>query len=163
MQEESPASTDIGLGVVLIVVALTVIYGTLELPEGSFEPLGSASIPQYVSAGIIVLSLWIIARAISRSRAQAKLPASSRVDDELPYPLRPWLAVALVCLAVIYVGVMAMDWVRFSVATTVFTLATVGMLTKFERRVMPTIVVLALVLGVGLEYAFTQIFVIDLP
>ena len=61
MQEQSSVSADIGLGITLIVVALAIIFGTLELPEGSFEPLGSASIPRYVSGGVIALSVWIIA------------------------------------------------------------------------------------------------------
>lgn len=162
MQQDSPPSTDIGLGVALIGVALLVIYGTLDLPAGSFEPLGSASIPQYVSGGIIVLSLWIIARAVARSRDPGEAAQADEADGA-DFPMRPGLAVALVCLAVVYVGVMAMDWVRFSVATTLFSALTIGMLTNFERRLMPAIVVLALVLGIGLEYTFTQIFVIDLP
>lgn len=162
MQKESPPSTDIGLGVVLIVVALVIIYGTLGLPEGSFEPLGSASIPQYVSGGIIVLSIWIIARALIRTRQDAGQPQAEGADEEA-FPLRPGLAVALVGFAVVYVGVMAMDWLRFSIATALFSVAAIGMLTKFERRLMPAVVGVALVLGVGLEYAFTQIFVIDLP
>ena len=162
MQQDTPASTDIGLGVTLIGVALLVIYGTLDLPPGSFEPLGSASIPQYVSGGVIVLSLWIIARALARSRGPQE-QAQTDESGDADFPLRPGLAVALVCLAVVYVGVMAMDWLRFSIATTLFSALTIGMLTKFERRFMPAIVVLALVLGIGLEYTFTQIFVIDLP
>ena len=162
MQQDSLPSTDIGLGVVLIGVALVVIYGTLDLPPGSFEPLGSASIPQYVSGGVILLSLWIIARAVARSRG-ADAPTQTEEADSEDFPRRPGLAVALVCLVVIYVGVMAMDWLRFSIATTLFSAITIGMLTKFERRLFPAILVIALVLGIGLEYTFTQIFVIDLP
>ena len=32
-----------------------------------------------------------------------------------------------------------------------------------ERRTLPAVVVLALILGIGLEYVFTEVFVIDLP
>ncbi len=162
MQQDSPPSTDIGLGVALIGVALLVIYGTLDLPAGSFEPLGSASIPQYVSGGIIVLSLWIIARAVARSRDPGEAAQADEADGA-DFPMRPGLAVALVCLAVVYVGVMAMDWVRFSVATLVFMFASIGMLTGFARRQLPVMIVLSLVFGFGLEYLFTKVFVIDLP
>lgn len=162
MQNESPPSTDISLGVALILVALTTIYGTLDLPAGSFEPLGSASIPQYVSGGIIVLSIWIIARAFARARQQGG-PPNAEGADESDFPRRPGLAIALVGFAVVYVGVMAMDWLRFSIATALFSVAAIGMLSKFERRLLPAIVILALVLGAGLEYTFTEIFVIDLP
>ena len=163
MQEQPSARADIGLGVTLILVALAIIFGTLDLPEGSFEPLGSASIPQYVSGGVIVLSIWIIARGVARSRRASSQTGESGSNQELAYPLRPGLAVILVCLAIVYVGVMAMDWLRFSIATSAFIFVSVSLLSKFERRLMPAIVVLALALGIGLEYAFTQIFVIDLP
>lgn len=166
MQQESPVSTDVGLGIVLILVALGVIYGTLELPEGSFEPLGSASIPQYVCGGIIVLSLWMILRAVMRARQSQQADSSLQSDtqdDDPGFVLRPGLAAALVCMALVYVGVMAMDWLRFSIATAAFAFAAIGMLSKFERRLLPAIVVVALILGVGLEYTFTQVFVIDLP
>jgi putative tricarboxylic transport membrane protein len=162
MQQESPTSTDIGLGVVLILVALVIIYGTLDLPAGSFEPLGSASIPQYVCGGIIVLSIWIIARALVRSRQRGGQPEANGAD-EATFPLRPGIAIALVGFAFVYVGVMATDLLRFSIATTLFLVAAIGMLTKFERRQIPAVVIVALVLGIGLEYTFTQIFVIDLP
>ena len=162
MQEESPASIDLGLGLVLIVVASGIIFGTWDLPEGSFEPLGSASIPRYVAGGVIVLSIWIMAQAIARMR-QPQEPSVATLDAQDSFALRPGLAAALVAFTVVYVGVMAMEWLRFSIATAIFTLAAVGMLTKFERRLLPGIGVLALVLGVGLEYVFTQVFVIDLP
>ena len=54
MSSRQSPSADIALGIVLIAVAVIVFYGTLELPPGSFEPLGSASIPQFVCGGIIV-------------------------------------------------------------------------------------------------------------
>ena len=58
---------------------------------------------------------------------------------------------------------MAMDWVRFSIATAVFLSLSIGMLRSFSRRALPLILVLAVVLGFGLEYLFTHVFVIDLP
>lgn len=160
MKQPSSPAADIGLGVVLILVALLTIYGTLELPEGSFEPLGSASIPQYVSGGIIFLSLWVIARAVWKLRSEGvawRDPRTAAFRHRYDY------AVALVVLSCLYVFVMAMDWVRFSVATLVFILVTVGLLSGFARRTLPIVLALAIGLGIGLEYLFTQVFVIDLP
>ncbi len=40
---------------------------------------------------------------------------------------------------------------------------TIGALVRFERRLLPLIVVIALVTGFGCQYVFTRIFVVDLP
>jgi putative tricarboxylic transport membrane protein len=164
MDNNTSPGAEIGVGVVSILVALSTIYGTLDLPPGSFEPLGSASIPQVVAGAIIVFSLWVIARAILRQRTMrddsTPTPTTESEDD---FELRNDLGVALVVLAVAYVAVMAMDWVRFSIATLVFLIASIGMLSGFPRRSLPFLIVLAVVFGFGLEYLFTNVFVIDLP
>jgi putative tricarboxylic transport membrane protein len=164
MDNKTSPGAEIGVGVVSILVALGTIYGTLELPPGSFEPLGSASIPQFVAGAIIVFSLWLIARAVLRARkAQDDSDDASTTEAADSFRHRNDLAIALVVLAVVYVLVMAMDWVRFSVATLVFLLASIGMLSGFARRSLPLLIVLSGVLGFGLEYLFTKVFVIDLP
>ena len=164
MENSSSPGAEIGVGVISILVALVTIYGTLELPPGSFEPLGSAVIPQFVAGCIIAFSLWMIARAVIRvRRGRAGLVNSLSTAQDDSFRHRHDLAVALVIFAIVYVAVMAMDWVRFSVATLVFLLASVGMLTGFARRSIPMLIVLAVVFGFGLEYLFTKVFVIDLP
>ena len=58
---------------------------------------------------------------------------------------------------------MALRVVDFAILTALFLLVTIGTLTRFERRLLPLIVVLALVVGFGCQYVFTRIFVVDLP
>jgi len=164
MDNDTSPGAEIGVAVVSILVALTTIYGTLELPPGSFEPLGSAAIPQFVSGAIILFSLWMIARAVLRQRKMREDSISTWTTKSEPeFRRRNDFAVALVVLAVVYVAVMAMDWVRFSIATFVFLLTSIGMLSGFARRALPFLIVLSAVLGFGLEYLFTKVFVIDLP
>lgn len=164
MNNDSRPGADIGLAVVLIAISLLTIYGTLELPAGSFEPLGSATIPQVVAGAIIVFSVWMLVNALA-ARRQTRV-MHDRVDGREPSErVRPRydLAISLMVLAVVYVLVMAMGWVRFSLATMIFLILAVGMLTTFARRQLPVVIVLAVALGLGLEYLFTQVFVIDLP
>jgi hypothetical protein len=164
MDNNTSPGAEIGVGVVSILVALVTIYGTLELPPGSFEPLGSATIPQVVSGAIIVFSMWMIGSAVLRTREIRKGSVStSETDAQDTFRLRNDFAIALVVFSIVYVAVMAMDWVRFSVATLVFLLASIGMLSGFARRALPFIIILSVVLGFGLEYLFTKVFVIDLP
>ena len=164
MENNPSPGSEIGVAVVSILVALVTIYGTLELPPGSFEPLGSAVIPQVVAGTIIVFSVWMIVRAVSRARVEQEQIIDTDSSEEVEsFRFRYDLAIVLVIFAIVYVAVMAMDWVRFSVATLVFMLASIGMLTGFARRQLPILIVLALVFGFGLEYLFTNVFVIDLP
>jgi hypothetical protein len=58
---------------------------------------------------------------------------------------------------------MALRVVDFAILTALFLLVKIGVLTRFERRLLPLIVVLALVVGFGCQYVFTRIFVVDLP
>ena len=164
MENNPSPGSEIGVAVVSILIALATIYGTLELPPGSFEPLGSAVIPQVVAGCIIAFSVWMLMRAVGRARSEREPVTDTNSPEEVEsFRFRYDLAIVLVIFAIVYVAVMAMDWVRFSVATLVFMLASIGMLTGFARRQLPILIVLALVFGFGLEYLFTNVFVIDLP
>jgi hypothetical protein len=77
--------------------------------------------------------------------------------------LRPLDAAAVIGLSVLYVLAMALRLLDFAVLTALFLMVTIGALTRFERRLLPIIVVLALATGFGCQYVFTRIFVVDLP
>ncbi|MCP5152540.1 MAG: tripartite tricarboxylate transporter TctB family protein [Ectothiorhodospiraceae bacterium] len=164
MEARARPVADIVLSMVLIAVGLVVIYGTLDLPPGTFEPLGSATIPQAVACGMIGFAAWTIVHALAERRALARRQAGAGDESDEP-AARPRhdLALGLMALTVVYVLVMAMGWLRFSLATLAFLVISIGMLSGFERRVLPALAVLALGLAFGLEYLFTRVFVIDLP
>jgi hypothetical protein len=123
-----------------------------------FEPLGSAPIPQATAGLIILLALVVMGRALAalRQGARGRPPEEGLV-------LRPLDAAAVIGLSVLYVLAMALRLVDFAVLTALFLMVTIGALTRFERRLLPLIVVLALATGFGCQYVFTRIFVVDLP
>jgi len=79
---------DIGVALVLIVIAAVAIWQAADLPPGSFEPLGSAWVPQITAGLIIILALTIIIRAMLQDEG---------ISDVQPAPpgggmRRLWLA-----------------------------------------------------------------------
>jgi hypothetical protein len=158
MHDGSSPRTDFALGLCLIVVCGAVLGEARRIPAGVFEPLGSAPLPQATAGLIILLALVVMGRALAalRQGARGRPPEEGLV-------LRPLDAAAVVGLSVLYVLAMALRVVDFALLTAAFLMVTIGVLTRFERRLLPLIVVLALVTGFGCQYVFTRIFVVDLP
>jgi hypothetical protein len=158
MADGSSPRTDLALGLGLIVVCGAVLWEARSIPPGVFEPLGSAPIPQATAWLIILLALVVMGRALHGLIRREPPPADA---DDLA--LRPLDAAAVILLTALYVLAMALRLVDFAILTTVFLLLTIGLLVRFERRLMPLVVVLALVTGFGCQYVFTRVFVVDLP
>jgi hypothetical protein len=158
MPESSSPRTDIALALFLIVVCGAVLWEARTIPQGVFEPLGSAPVPQATAGLIVLLALVVLGRALGALRH----PARARPAAE-EFTLRPLDAAAVIALTVLYVLAMALRLVDFGVLTALFLMVTIGVLVRFERRLLPLIVVLALVTGFGCQYVFTRIFVVDLP
>jgi hypothetical protein len=62
-----------------------------------------------------------------------------------------------------YVAVLAARISSFALATSVFLLLTIGGLNRFDRKGLLVTLVIALAMGFGCQYLFTEVFVIDLP
>ena len=158
MPDGSSPRTDIGLALFLIVVCGAVLWEARSIPPGVFEPLGSAPIPQATAGLIILLALVVMGRSL---RAMVR-PALARPADE-DLALRPLDAAAVIAFTVLYILAMALRLFDFAILTALFLVLTIGALVRFERRLLPLIVVIALVTGFGCQYVFTRIFVVDLP
>ena len=158
MPDGSSPRTDLGLALFLIVVCGAVLWEARSIPPGVFEPLGSAPIPQATAGLIVLLALMVMGRALHAIVRPA--PARPAGED---LALRPLDAAAVIGLTVLYVLAMALRLLDFAILTALFLVLTIGALVRFERRLLPLIVVIALVTGFGCQYVFTRIFVVDLP
>ena len=157
MPDGSSPRTDFGLALFLIVVCAVVLFETRDIPPGTFEPLGSAPIPQATAGLIILCSLIVMARAVLQTRRGAVETAY----DELE--LRPRDAALVLGLTVVYVLMLQFRLLDFAPLTVLFLIASIGLLVRFERRQLPWVVLVALVMGYGCQYLFTRVFVVDLP
>jgi hypothetical protein len=158
MPDGSSPRTDLGLALFLIVVCGAVLWEARSIPPGVFEPLGSAPIPQATAGLIVLMALVVMGRALVALRRQAR---ARPAGEDLA--LRPLDAAAVIAFTVLYVLAMALRLLDFAILTALFLVLTIGALTRFERRLLPLIVVIALVTGFGCQYVFTRIFVVDLP
>jgi hypothetical protein len=152
LNERIDPRLEIGVALMLILIASLALFGTKDIPAGRFEPLGSAPVPRAVAGLILVLSVWIIVRALIDQRPIAAMAASRYLD-----------AAVVVALTLLFVTAMHYRLASFAILTTLYLVATIGFLVRFRRRQMPWVVGIAAATGIGFQYVFTRIFVVDLP
>ena len=159
--------TEIGVQVFLIVVAAAFLWDTRSLPGPVFDPLGPAPVPRLICWSVIILCLVIIGQVVfartNATPADETLSELDMVAEPEPTKPQPLLAIATLALSVAYVLVMAFRLTGFAVATIVYLILTIGMLSRFNKRSMIVGIIIALIMGFGCEYLFTEVFVIDLP
>ena len=143
---------DIAVALFLIVVCAIGLFETRSLPPGTFEPLGSAPVPQAVAGLIILLCLVVIVRALRRPPAE---------PDGLE---RSWLdAGAVILFTLAYAAAMHFRLASFAILTTAFLTVCIGALVRFRPKSMPVVLIVALATGFGCQYVFTRVFIVDLP
>ena len=157
MQRTPTPRADISLSAFLIVVCVVALWESREIPPGTFEPLGSGPVPQATAILIVFLCLIVIVRAIGQLRQPAIINTAE------PLVLRTFDTALIAVLTVIYVAILHMRWLEFALLTTCYLVLTIGLLTRFRLSQIPVIVVIALLMGYGCQYLFTQVFVVDLP
>lgn len=146
---------EIGVCLGIVVTCGFVLIEAAGIPPGFFEPLGSAPVPTFTCWAIIALCTLIIVQA---------MPKLFRPLDDASPVRDHWLDMALVFLVTVaYVAALHLRMTTFAIMTTVYLLATIGVLTRFRRRLWLSIAAVALITGFGTQYVFTRIFIVDLP
>ena len=119
--------------------------------------------PLLVAGIAVALALTIVVRhGIGHERnaiPQNQLPENS------PQPgfSTPLLACLVVLVTATYVALMQFEIVAYRLATIGYVMGVGGLLTARNPRLLTYTGTLAIVLGLGLHYIFTNVFVIDLP
>jgi hypothetical protein len=157
MADGANPRVDIGVCLFLIVVCCAVLLEAAKLPPGSFEPLGSAPIPQATAGLIIFLCLLVIGKA-----ALTLWRGNAIIAEEI-YPPRRLDAAVIFGMTVIYVALMALRVAGFAPITAIFLFVAIAFLTRFAPRSLPIAALTGIVMGWGCQYIFTQVFVVDLP
>jgi hypothetical protein len=157
MSDGANPRTDIGVSLVVIVLCSAVLWQAAAMPPGTFEPLGSAPVPQATAGLIILLCLWVMGRAALGLRRGDVV-----ANPEAPVP-RSMDAAVVFALTVVYVLIMAFRLMGFALVTSLFLFVAIGFLVRFERRLLPWAAGIGLAMGYGCLYLFTRVFVVDLP
>ena len=157
---EQRTIAEIGVCSLIIIVCAVILWQAAKLPPGSFEPLGSAPVPQATAGIVIICCLVVIGRAVVQIRRQP--PLGSHVRDEFS-GRSPWNAIVMFGGTLAYVGMLQLGVLSFGVLTFVFLLLLIWSLNQFRKASLLPATVTAAVCGFGIEYLFTRVFVVDLP
>lgn len=152
MSEPVDRRTDIVVALALIVICAIVLFESRDLPPGTFEPLGSAPVPQATAGLIILLCAFVIAKAALTSGGEGDRVEQRYLD-----------AGAMVLLTVVYVAAIHLRLATFAILTSIYLIATIGVLTRFRIKTLPAVIITALITAFGSQYVFTRIFIVDLP
>ena len=141
-----------------LVLAGVIFWGAKDIPPPFFDPLGSAAVPKAVATLLIVIAL-----GISTRRYFENLSGAGSASAEEGYKPEPILAVYVVGLSILYTSAMGAGWIGFRWGTVIYIAATGAILAKGNKNVMVLSAVLGLLLGIGGQLLFTNLFYIDLP
>lgn len=154
---ESWRRADVCLALALIAFSTLVIVEANRLPPPFFDPLGSAAVPRFVAGLLIVLALAVLGRCLL-----TPVTSVQALDEDAIRPA-PWTALGVVAIAVLYVLAMHGGMLDFAAASTLFVIALGTLLARGRRGAMFWMVLLAVIVGYGLNHLLTEIFYIDLP
>ncbi|MEM7255504.1 MAG: tripartite tricarboxylate transporter TctB family protein [Pseudomonadota bacterium] len=155
MATSKSLAADLWVGTFIIAVCAAAIWEVSDLPPGTFEPLGSGPVPRWTAAIIIGLTLIAMFRAWRTfGRVQP------RKDDVPPR----WADASLIfALTIVYALLLHFRVARFDLLTTGYLFLTISLLVRFRRRSLPIIAIVSAIVGFGTHFAFTKVFVVDLP
>lgn len=156
MKKETSPVADLCLGAFILVICAATIWEVADLPEGTFEPLGSGPVPRWTAGIIICLTLFVMLKAWNRLRGgwHANTP------DVSPR----WADMLMVCaFTIVYALLLHFRVARFDLLTTAYLFFTIGLLVKFKVQSLAAIAIVSAVVGFGSYLIFTKVFVVDLP
>lgn len=154
-----PSLAELVAGLFLLIVGTSFVLAARTLPPALYEPVGPAAFPAAAGAAIMLLSLIVLARALLRGAA------APQQEEEGPAGVRKRTGLALVTgvYTIAFIAVMQAGWLGFRWATVLFVLAVILTLARWRPLTVVLAVLMALGLGLGVTYLFTNFFYIDLP
>ena len=145
--------------------------GVREREISSVSQRRDTDVPDFGLATLVVsLLLGIAVLASSRSGGERKTAASDldasgqkTSNQRTPQSIDLRSQAVVVALIVSYVVVLQFLNLDYRIATAVFVMLVGGYLLRGRQRLWPVVGLMAIVLGLGLHFLFTQVLVVDLP
>ena len=131
----------------------------------NFDPLGAMAIPWAVFIGVIVLLIIIGFQSLAARKKAAVASANEppKTDDAVVVVPQYKLTLYFFALTIAYILIMSTGFIRFSIITIIYTTAAIGLLGRFNKKLMIFAIIIAIIMGFGCEYLFTEVFDVDLP
>lgn len=151
-------SWDIPVSLAIVVASALIYWDSLKLRPGSYDPLGSGTMPRMVAVAIVALCLVAVAQSLTMRFARRKRAAAAAPDFER----RPWLAAAIFGYLVIGAAMLYLK-VPFAITATLLVFASVLSIKRGERAIIIPAAACSAAFGFGLTYLFGAVFGVDLP
>jgi putative tricarboxylic transport membrane protein len=155
LKMQSQQKYEIGVSSLITLICLIFLWESWGLPPGTFEPLGSAPVPQ-ATAGIIIFCCILVIRG-----AFKKVAGSTADEESQSFGIKAAVLIAVATL--LFVILLQLRIIPFSWMTAAFLTVTIWGLEKFTKRKFLPAVVTGLIVGFAMQYLFTQVFIVDLP
>jgi hypothetical protein len=155
----SKALKDAGVLLAIILASALVYWDSLKLRAGTYDPLGSGTMPRIVAGLIIILSLIALAQGFFGSRPP---PQPLLFEDEEEFERRPWLAVTIFFYLIGCIVLLALR-VPFGISSSLFLFVSCLSIKKFDPKSILPATACSLGVGFGLTYLFGTLFGVDLP
>jgi hypothetical protein len=137
---------DLLLALLMLAVAMAMIWG------GAVAP-GPAAFPLGVAAVLIVLALGVAGPALIRARAVGGEPVRLRHFDQ---------SLLVLAFSIAYFAVLELALAGFQGASVGYIFLLTAQLFRWPTRHLPGAMLLAEILGLGLQFAFTHMLFLDL-
>ena len=155
----SRALKDTGVCLLIILASALIYWDSLGLRAGTYDPLGSGTMPRIVAVAIVVLSLIAIAQSFLVPIGAIADPLEGEAED---FERRPGLAV-VIFLYLVACAVLLHLQLPFGVSSSLFLFVSALTIKRFERAVVLPAAACSLLFGFGLTYLFGSVFGVDLP
>lgn len=160
MDLKSSPRWEIGIAIFFVIACVLILWETRTIPAGTFEPLGSAPVPQATAILIMLMSIAVGLRGWRKLGAGVPGPAEDDAAEDRPR----WLdAFAIGALTVLYVLVLDARIADFAPLTAAYLFLSIALLTRLNLKALMSAVVVGVIVGWGAQYLFTRVFVVDLP
>ena len=160
------AATNLAFGLSTLAVSAIVWWEASKVRPSPYDPLGAGAFPKLVSVLLAGLAILLIARVLlgyAIGASDTSLISGLTDDGDETHRRRPFLAVGVLAGLTLYIAALTLTSVGFLWATIVF-VAVIGFAMS-DRRPRDLVVagLIALFIGVALNFLFTRVLIVALP
>jgi hypothetical protein len=133
------------------------------LPPAPYDPLGPGAFPRWTAYGMVALGMAMAIRLLlGRQLGQAAQSLVAGLDGNSEHPLRPWIAVLTLVLALAYAAALSVRAVPFLLATGAYLFLAGAILGPLKGRRLLVVAAVAAVAAIVLDLLFRRVFGLDL-
>lgn len=136
--------SELGVTACLFLVALFLLRESFLLPPPRFEPMGPAFFPKSLLTGILILCAWNLGLGVLRLCRDRTAPADDKTGDAPAETVRDWRSVAVALFFSGYVALVVLTDIPFLLLAVLFSAFLGFMLSDWNRRALPGIVLTSL-------------------